>query len=229
MKQRSAFAKAADIENPVVAIRNVLKGDNPIRDYREIIRVTRRGGPEAIAGLRRATFDHLFEQATDPNGLISGAALRKSLRSGDNSLMNTMVDMKVLSPQQRRGLDKIIEEVERFETALASGQQIGDVLDDPSALEDLVTRIVGANIGGMSVISQSTGAPIVAAGAGSKFARIIAQKLPARRVKDILKEGIENPKFMATLLRKSSSPGLVGSFRRQINAFLLQSVIPQDE
>ena len=231
MQQRSAFSKVAGFERPEQAIANILDGPLPLRHYREISRIAKTSGPNATAGLRRATFDVLFDRATDSSGLISGIRLRQQLQAkiGDKTLMETMVDQGILSKTQVDGLNRIIERTEIFELAIKSGQRIDDVITDVGALEDLFTRIIGANIGGTAVVGRSIGTPLIAAQAGSSTARKLAQKIPAGQAKQILAEAIENPRFMARLLSKTKSPSLQASIRRQINAFVLQTAIPGKE
>ena len=228
VKQRAAFAKVAQFEEPTQAIGNILRGPQPLRHFREISRIARSSGPGATAGLRRVTFDFLFDAAKGKNGLISGKALRDSLdkKSGGKSLLDAMLEEKVLTATQADGILRVISRTERFETAITTGRNIGDVIDDAGALEDLLIRVVGANIGGASVVGGVGGAPIVAAGAGSRFARTLAEKVPGQRVEKIMVEAIENPRFMAQLLRKSGSPAVKRQLMRQMNAFLIQAALP---
>jgi hypothetical protein len=51
--------------------------------------------------------------------------------------------------------------------------QVDSVIKDIAAIDDLLVRVMGANIGGAGAMGQVSGAPLVAASAGSRFARSI--------------------------------------------------------
>ncbi len=230
VRQRAAFTRLAGIEDPARGVGAILSGQNPIRDYRQIARMTAAGGQDALAGLRQATFDHLFGQATTPQGLVSGRRMRELLTRKATertpSLLDTMIQRRVISPEQQRNLMRVMDTAERVEDVLESGARIGDALGDVSALEDLLTRIVGANIGGAGAAGQISGTPLVAAQAGSQFARRLAQKIPGAKAQEIMAAAIEDPKLMAALLSKGKAPLERRNVARQINAWLLQTAIP---
>ena len=69
------------------------------------------------------------------------------------------------------------------------------------------------------------GTPLIAAHAGSRFARNVAQKIPGVRITAVLQEAIEKPRFMADLMAKGSQTAQKASAQRQINAFLLQAAL----
>ena len=233
VQNRAAFARVANMEDPARAVGNVLRGANPMREYRELTRLARRGGPDAQAGLRQATFDYLFSQATNPQGLISGQRMRDLMTSrvteGAPTLMDTMRSGGVLNSEQRKNLMRVMSAAQKVERTLASGARISETLGDVSALEDLMTRVIGANIGGTGTVGQISGAPLVAAQAGSKYARTIAQKIPAARTREALMRAVEDPQFMAALLSKGKSPTQRRAMERQINAFLLQTALPVEQ
>ena len=86
---------------------------------------------------------------------------------------------------------------------------------------ELLTRILGANVGGMSGLSQASGAGLVVAHAGSKEAQRRLIKVPRFRVKSVMVEAMFNPKFMAKLLEMPVGLRAEEALQRQINAFLL--------
>ena len=90
-------------------------------------------------------------------------------------------------------------------------------------LSNFLQRVVGANIGG--ALGQGSGAPLVAAGAGSKLVRNFFDKLPAAKVTEILKEAANNPALMANLLEKPTSIQKQRELLRQLNGFLVNAGI----
>lgn len=233
VQNRAAFSRLAGMEDPARGVGNVLRGANPMREYRELTRLARRGGPDAQAGLRQATFDYLFSQATNPQGLISGARMRDLLTTrvteGGPTLIGAMRSGGVLNTEQGRNLMRVISAAEQIERTLASGARISEAIGDVNVLEDLMTRLVGANIGGAGAVGQISGAPLVAAQAGSQFARRLAQKIPAARTRELLAQAVEDPQLMAALLSRGRSSSQRRAVERQINAWLLQTALPVEQ
>jgi hypothetical protein len=78
-------------------------------------------------------------------------------------------------------------------------------------------------------MKKAAAAPLVAAQAGSKFARRLAQQIPAAKTSAIIAEAVENPKLMAALLKRGRTPKQRREMQRQVNAFLLQTTVTPDE
>lgn len=231
--KQAAFAKVAGFEDPTAAVRNALKSQTPAKEFGALVKLANRGGEDAVSGLRAAVFDHLFGQAAGKNGMISGAklseALEKPVSPGNPSLLQMMRTSGALKGEQVSNLRRLIGEAKRLESALETTGRIDDVIDEPSAVFDLMTRVIGANIGGAGVVGQASGAPIVAAGAGSRFAQKIFNKVPQNRIRDVLAEAVVNPKLMEALLRRAPTPRAKRNIERQINAYLIQAgIIPDD-
>lgn len=229
---RAAFARLSGFEDPTQAIGQALTSAEPITEYSRIANMARRGGAEGLAGLRQATIESLLDRATMPNGMLSGRRLREMLTKETRrlNLFKTMQARRVITPKQAKSLMAITEAAEKVENAFMSRARLDDFLQgDVNALEDFATRIAGANVGGMSVAGQITGAPLVAAQAGSQFARNLAQKLPVARTKEILVKAVEDPQYMAALLSKGETSKKRAEAARQIYAWLLQTAVPGSE
>lgn len=230
VQQRASFARVAQVEDPAQAVGAVLRGSNPLQEYNQLAKLARRDGAETLGGLRKATFDYLFSQATTPQGLISGRRIREILTRKPTdktpNLLQSMESTGVVTPEQRRNLMRVVDEAEKVEGVIASGARIGEVMADVNALEDLLTRVIGANIGGAGTVGQISGAPLVAAQAGSSFARQLTQKIPVARTQEMLAQAVEDPQFMAALLNRSPNPRQKKDLARQINGWLLQTGIP---
>ena len=235
LAERAAFSEVLANESPANALRNILNSQNPQNGYNQLIKLSRRGGDDAVAGLRATTLEYAARQATDQSGVFSFPRFKQALErpmsgTGSSSLIDYMATRGVMSPADASRMRFIVSNAERIEQSLASKAHLGDLVAQPDALFDLVVRATGANIGGASVFAQSSGAPIVMAGAGSRVARNLFEKLPMTRVVEVMKEAAMNPKFMAALLEKPASPVRAAALERQINGFMLQAgLIPEDE
>lgn len=231
IQHRAAFAEVLRNENPAQAVRNVVNSANPQRGYEQLIKLARRGPQGSVDGLKAATLDYAARQATGATGDFSFERYRQVLNPSvpgrDSSLLRMMLNGNVMQQPEAARLTFILRNAERIERSLASKAKMSEVVGDADALFDLVVRAVGANIGGASVFGQASGAPIVLAGAGSKAARNLFEKLPRTRILDVIQEASQNPKFMAALLEKPASPVHARFLERQINAFLIQAGLVQ--
>lgn len=233
IQQRAVFSEVLKNENPAQAVKNVINSDNPLQSYKQLVKLARRGPDGAVDGLRASTLDYAGRAATSSTGDFSFARYRETLNKpiagrGPN-LMQLMESNGVMSSAEKARMNFILLNAERIERSLASKARMGEVIANPDALFDLVVRAVGANIGGASALGQASGAPIVMAGAGSRIARNLFEKLPRTRVMDVIQEASMNPKFMAKLLEKPRDVRHAQVLQQQINAFLIQAGLTQNE
>lgn len=226
---RSVIAQIAGVENPAMAVTQILRGKNPVGDYDSLVRSASRAGPEAIAGLRSATLESVFTSATRGDGTLDFARLNQllnkpaSLQQGSQSLFETMSRTGVLDQAASQRLNTIIERAATLQRAATTRSDIDKLVGEPDMLSNFLQRVVGANIGG--ALGQGSGAPLVAAGAGSKLVRNFFDKLPAAKVTEILKEAANNPALMANLLEKPTSIQKQRELLRQLNGFLVNAGI----
>jgi hypothetical protein len=129
----------------------------------------------------------------------------------------------VLDEAADQRLRAIVNRATSLENALRTPAGTNQLVDDPDALTDFLTRTIGANIGAKA--GGGSGATLVAASAGSKLMRKWFQKLPANKVQEVLVEAAENPRFMAMLLEKPKSAQQARELTRQMNAFLYSAGI----
>ena len=231
-EQRSAAARVLGVDDPAVVVRRALSSDTVSADFKSLISLARKDkSGQALDGLRSAVFKTLFEGATIRGGLISSDRLSSILSRnvGNKTLRQQLIDGGALTEAQARNLDRVATQAKRFEDALNSGATVDDLLASEDVFFDLFTRLVGANIGGAGAVGQISGAPLVAAQAGSKASQTILSKVPRARIREVLTEAVFNPKLMAALLRKPVGVKAVDARDRQIYAFLLQAGIIDEE
>lgn len=233
IQQRAAFANLIKTDDPVVAVGNVLSGPNARREFTQLAKLAKRSGRGSVDGLRSASFKNAFDKATGNTGQFSfrrfDQILKKGLSKEDVGLLPLMRQTGVIDKNGADRLRQLVKRSIEIEDALGSQKKLDKLLENPDGLFDLVTRIVGAKIGAAGVAGGATGTSLIAAGAGSKFARNFAQKIPATKVSEVLEIAARDPKFMAMLLRKTKTIKAKAEMERQINAFLISAGLQFDE
>ena len=222
--KRAAFSKIANLENPIASVNKVLSGPRPFEQYGQLSRLAKSGGRSALDGLRTSTLSALINRSRGAQGVDFNKlsdALSQPIGGNGQNILNTMIENGIISRTQSSAFKDIIEQANQLTLALSRGRSL-DEIQSPDALFDLVVRIAGAKVGAAGA-AGTTGASIVAAGAGSRFARNIFQKVPASKVGDVLIEAADNPKFAAALLRRAPTLKAKKALNRQINGFLWQA------
>lgn len=220
---KTLIARVAGFENPTSEVSKIVAGPNRVGQYASLARSAQKAGPEAVAGLRSSTLEGVFRNSTNQAGEFDFARLAQQLLnkgpSGrDPSLLEMMRSNGVLDEAADQRLRAIVNRATSLENALRTPAGTNQLVDDPDALTDFLTRTIGANIGAKA--GGGSGATLVAASAGSKLMRKWFQKLPANKVQEVLIEAAENPRFMAMLLEKPKSAQQARELTRQMNAFL---------
>ena len=133
-----------------------------------------------------------------------------------------------LEPEEIKRLEQVTDTAKRLEKAIGTGRNIEQVLDEsPDALVDLVSRIIGANIGAQGA-AGSTGAPLVAAGAGSRYMRNLTNRIPMNRTRDVLAQAVLDRDIMRDLLTKVKTPQQAEALRRRMNAWMVNLLAEDD-
>ena len=231
--QKSAAARILKVNNVNEAIASALRSGNvnqQIQDFANLAKSAARrdNNPAVLDGLRYGIYETLLDSATVPNsGLISGNRLEQlfNAKSGGKTLKQTLVDTGAITSGQANNIDRLIKKTKQFEAALANTSRAEDLLGGEDIFFDLLLRVGGANLGSMGALSQTTGTPLVLAGAGVRSAQKVFDKLPRLAVKGVLSEAVKNPKLMATLLEKPVGIKATNLRNKRLNAILVQAGI----
>ena len=203
------------------------------REYTALANLARKEGQEALDGLGAATLDGLMSRARSGTGTFSfarfGESLTRPASARSKSPLELMQETGTVSPGHAERLQTVIERGQQLELGDTTAREISQLIDSPDALTDFITRVVGANIGGASVVGKSAGAPIVAAGAGSRAARNLFQKVPVGKINEALIKITRDPELFAAALERNPAPPRRREIARQINAAMVQAGIIQDE
>ena len=231
--QKSAAARILKVNNVNEAIASALRSGNVYQQIHDCANLAksaarRDNNPAVLDGLRYGIYETLLDSATVPNsGLISGNRLEQlfNAKSGGKTLKQTLVDTGAITSGQANNIDRLIKKTKQFEAALANTSRAEDLLGGEDIFFDLLLRVGGANLGSMGALSQTTGTPLVLAGAGVRSAQKVFDKLPRLAVKGVLSEAVKNPKLMATLLEKPVGIKATNLRNKRLNAILVQAGI----
>ena len=222
--KQAAFARVAGVENPVDAVGKILRGSNPRRDIGQLARMARKSGPGATEGLKSAALQSAIRRSRGANG-IEFSKLNENLGGVTRILRLT----GVMSPAEAKRLDKVVERAEQLEDVVKSGQRVDELTGDPGFMFDFATRVAGVQAASRSPAAVSGPGQLVVAGAASRAAKNLFEKIPATRINEVLIQAAENPKFAADLLERPKTPARRKQLSRQINAFLIQAGLIEDE
>lgn len=227
---KTVIARIAGVDDATVGVGRLLSvvNANRVGEYASLARAAQNAGPEAVAGLRSATLESVFKNSTNATGQfdferLSQLLLNKGPSDRDQSVLEMMRGNGVLDEAASQRLQAIINRANRLTTALRKPAGTGQLVDDPDALTDFLTTVVGARAG--ATVGGGTGASLKAAAAGSSVMRKWFQKLPANKTQEVLAEAAMNPKFMAMLLEKPTTAQQARVLSKQINAFLFSAGI----
>jgi len=234
VKNRAVFKRLIGFEDPTTVINKIISGPEPMRDIAQLARMSRKSGKAATDGLQTSIMDSLINNATSADGVVDFTKLNKALTSplqrGGPSLATVMVQQLIITPQEMSRLRRLTKRVEAIQDAASQSFPKEELIESPDFLTDLATRIVGARLGARLAEGSGSGAGIVLAGAGSRGAKTLAEKIPSTRIMDVLTEAAKDPQLMAKLLEKPRTPAARAKLEGQINIFLLQAgIIPEEE
>lgn len=203
-KNQSAFAKMLTAESPTVVIADSLNGRFPVKSVNGLVDLAKKGGTDALDGLKASLFDYAYTKANGYSGKFSpdayATALFEPLGRNQPSLVNIMRSNGLMTLQEMSNLKKLITPMARIETAIKNNIPYEDVIQGADAVTDLALRVTGAQLG----TAAAPGGPgsLIAASAGSKAVRQIFDALPNATVRAILENAVKDPQAMALLLQK---------------------------
>jgi len=230
--KQSAAAKILGANNLNEVVTRALDSPHRKAAFEDLARVARKSGdPETFDGLRFGVLDTILTKATKATkfgDLISGDALSALLKqeSKGKTLRQTLLDTKVLTPQQSKNLNTLIAKTQEFEAALATTARTENILGEKSVMFNLFNRLLGSNIGSLSAVGRTN--PLLAAGAGSQATQKLLEKIPRLKLSGVVAQAVKDPKFMAMLLQKTAKDSTTPNFMR-MRAYLVQNGLMESE
>jgi hypothetical protein len=203
-KNQSTFAKLLTAESPTLVIAEGLNGRFPVKSINGLVDLAKKGGPDALDGLKSSLYDYAYTRANGYSGKFSpdayATALFEPLGRNQPSLVNIMRSNGLMTLQEMSNLKKLITPMARIETAMKNNIPYEDVIQGADAVTDLALRVTGAQLG--TVAAPGGPGSLIAASAGSKAVRQIFDALPNATVRTILENAVKDPQAMALLLQK---------------------------
>ena len=235
IEKQTAFGKLGKFENPSDAVNSAITSANPVKELNTMAKLAKRGGPDAVEGMKASVFDNAIRKSSNEVGDLSFDKLRskffKPIREGQPSLSEIMVKNGVMDQNEVTHLNKLLTEAEKIEKAINRQTGLEELAAEPSGSYDLIVRVVGARAGSsMARVGGGAGGhELIAAGAGVRYAKKVMEKIPQNRVRDVLIEAELNPQFGAMLLEKPKSQREAAELGRQIHAYILQAGFTSDD
>lgn len=218
-KRRSAAAIVLGA-NPDKRLNAILV--NPKRKIMlaQAVRVSKKD-PAAFEGLQDAYNKELFKRGQTAredafsNKVLSG----RSMRTFFNETKDDILASGLYTKQDLTRLNRIINTAERLEKQIIARPESAQIIaSDASLIEDFIVRVIGANIG--AKFAGGTGAPLVAAQAGSRVTRTLVEKLPFDRVTQVLGEAVKNPALMKDLMTRPTNFQAKREGLKRLNAWI---------
>lgn len=187
------------------AIGTVLKSDTPVDDYTRLAQEAL-GDRDALADLRMATIDKLFESATagentDFIKLTEELTRPLSGRSGDVSVLEVMQQNGVINAEETDALVELMAEGLRIQRSSMDVREFQDVVTQTSDIIANGSRILGANFGAM--FGMGDGSQLQAAAIGSAAFKKITAGLPVGNKLKQMRIMMLNPRLLVAALKQN--------------------------
>lgn len=225
VRDQMAFSQILGFESPTAAIGSVLRSKFPMRSMARIARLAQRSGPDAVDGLKSTVYDYVFTKASGGTEMLDPQKFRdaffKPLSKDAPTLADILRTQGIMSPQELNNIRTLTDRMMRIEDAVANRVGMENVSTGADAVTELALRVIGSKIGS----SASGGGPgsLIAASAGSKAVRQLFDKMPMMMVRKTLQRAVQDPAFMAQLLRRTASEREKFSLARSLNSYMLAS------
>ena len=226
---KAAFGKLAKFEDPVQGVRAVVNGSNPQQHLARMAKMASKT-PEAAGGMVSAVIENAMNRATSgADGNFSFPRFRQSLfgelEIDGKSAIEVMREAGIIDESSVAALQKILSQADKVLTAknAAIPTNLASI-EEADALTDAATRIIGAGAANRvaRAIGSSANSLIIGAG-GSRLSRNMMDKVPNAKVRTILLDAVQNPEFMAMLVKKGKTTKEKARNLRQLHAYMWQT------
>jgi hypothetical protein len=143
-------------------IADSLNGRFPVRSINGLVDLAKKGGPEAVDGLKSSLFDYAYTRlkATARRNKIelllvepTRPPLFEPLGRNQPSLVNIMRSNGLMTLQEMSNLKKLITPMARIETAIKNNIPYEDVIKGADVVTDMGLRVLGAKAGTAAVLA----------------------------------------------------------------------------
>ncbi|MEH6359079.1 MAG: hypothetical protein V7745_08835, partial [Pseudomonadales bacterium] len=222
--KQSAFAKVANIERPSAAVKDAVRGRNPVKDMTALVKLAKRGGQPAKDGLKSSVYDFAIMESSKLSDGFNFDRFRTVLfdpvKPGGPSMIQLMQGHGIIDAEGISNVTKLLDQADKIsKAAKTTGEGAEAIIEQVDMFSDFVARVVGAKAA-VAVSGNNAGSSILIASAGSRGLRNALDRVPRGMVKDVLIRAAEDPAFMAMLLQKQGKKLTSFQMDRQIHAYL---------
>ena len=250
LSSKSVLAKVLDVESPIEAVRTIFADKNPQGLFQRAATLAKRAGPQAVEGLRAASFESAVASSTMKDGKVSLpallTALNQPLRPGVPSMTGLMRQQGLITDEEAGLLKQLTDHAERLiatNTATATGHPLEDATD---AIVDTMLRVTGSfggrlfgeGVGKALGQGSSAGTSLIAAQRGSSAARALFEKAGQLKSRTLLEgalrgdpitPGGERFGLLKVLLEKGMTPEKMEQNLMLVNAYLISTGVRTTE
>lgn len=230
-----AFEQALG-KDPITLAQRALASADSEKELRKLVSLTKGGavagfdGEQAKQALSASVLAAARRQSTDSDGVLNleryMTILTKPSGVKGPSPLEVLTSAKVLDADHKKSIDTVLRVMEKIRTSHTPGHAFESGENVSNAALSLIARMAGTSVvGAASKTVTGKGASIQAHAAGANFANIITQKLTTAKVDDLLIQALNDKDFLVKLLQKADTPEAVEIQARQINAWLMQSMV----
>jgi len=233
LKKNAAFARVLSSSgtSPTEAVASALNSDHPYRDISNLINLAKKANdPAAVDGLKGTIFEYANQQASKSKNFFDGyhKFLFDPVAKDRPSMYSLMLKQGLMTKEEGKNLGYLLKHATRVERAMTNQKVLSEMMSDGTwnqAATDFALRILGTQAAQL-VAPKGPGA-LVAAGAGSKFAREIFDKMPKVMMWQFAQEVVKDPAKMATMIEKAGGANPRGRYvlGSQLYGHVLQSGI----
>jgi hypothetical protein len=211
IKNQITYRNLTKQDNPTAAVSQAFNSKFPIKSLNSLVKPAK-GNEEALAGLKSSILEWALTKGGKTSESFSPREVYQTLYTkipnslGDTSIMDHMLTNNVIKKSEANSFKKLLTEMIKLEASEVAGTL--ETVERAGPIIDFYLRVTGSAIGTrmQGLIPGQTGAgQLVAAGAGSKALRRIFEDIPASMKTDVMTEVMENPRLLATLLKKAKT------------------------
>ena len=190
-------------ESPIKAVEGVFNSKFPARDLRNIALMAKKGGPDAVEGLRTVMFDIAYNRAGGENNLMNPEAYKdfffKPIDRGLPSTFDILRKEGILTTEDGGRMRKVLDEAARIERIMDDETELVDLLKTGNLLSDFMVRVGGARAGAL-LSKIGLGGNIQTPGFGAELAKSLFIKSPNALIRGTLEKAMLDPEYFSYLM-----------------------------
>ena len=205
----AAFAQVLEVENPTQAIINMLNPTkNPIRNMQQLANLAKKGGPDAVDGLKSSIFEYAYNKAVSLDGTNFNAdkfqaILFDPLAKGQPSIMQLMQRNGIANAAEIGRTRDIAKAMSRVFNVMDDPTELGNVMENADGLTELAFSIAGSYVG--TALAPKGISGLIASSAAGKYLRGTFLANPQLLLSGVLEAATQDPVLFKALLSRPAN------------------------